>query len=147
MSSDVELNPGPVDFPCGNCALEVNESDSAINCDECGQWFHIQCQSIWQDAYEDLVATDRSLSRGCSNLDQLGKPTLRSRYAHTPFGSAPIPTPSSQKQITIFVIMSRKVCKLSGVLIGRAKIFVLVTSYWYHTGFHLLAGSYLSYNR
>ena len=28
-------------------------------------------------------------------VDQLAKPTFRSRYAHTPFGSAPVPTPSS----------------------------------------------------
>ena len=25
------------------------------------------------------------------NLDQLAKPIFRSRYAHTPFGSAPVP--------------------------------------------------------
>ena len=58
-----------MDFLCGNCALEVNESDSAINCDECGQWFHIQCLSIGKDTYEDLVATDRSFSWVCSNCD------------------------------------------------------------------------------
>ena len=32
---------------------------------------------------------------GSPHLDQLAKPTFRSRYAHTPFGSEPVPTPSS----------------------------------------------------
>ena len=36
-------------------------------------------------------------------------------------------------------------CQLSGVFIGRAKIFAIVTSYWYHTGFRRLAGSNVSY--
>ena len=30
-----------------------------------------------------------------ASLDQLAKPTVRSRYAHTPFGSAPLLIPSS----------------------------------------------------
>ena len=33
-------------------------------------------------------------------------------------------------------------CQLSGVLIGRAKIFII----WYHTGFRRLAGCYVGYN-
>ena len=31
----------------------------------------------------------------CLDVDQLAKPILRSRHAHTPFGSAPVPTSSS----------------------------------------------------
>ena len=33
LSADVETNPGPTDYPCGNCALEVCDTDPAINCD------------------------------------------------------------------------------------------------------------------
>lgn len=69
MSADVELNPGPADFPCGNCAIEVHDDDAAMECDECGLWFHIQCQAIGQDTYDDLVATDQSFSWICSNCD------------------------------------------------------------------------------
>ena len=69
MSADVELNPGPMEFPCGNCAIEVLDVDSALECDECGMWFHIQCQAIGQEAYDDLVATDQSFSWICSNCD------------------------------------------------------------------------------
>ena len=41
MSADVELNPGPADYPCGNCAIEDLDNDADIVCDECGLWFHI----------------------------------------------------------------------------------------------------------
>ncbi|MCG8046380.1 MAG: hypothetical protein JAY66_11960 [Candidatus Thiodiazotropha taylori] len=69
MSADVESNPGPTDFPCGNCAIEVLDDDAALECDKCGLWFHIQCQAIGQDMYDDLVATDQSFSWICSNCD------------------------------------------------------------------------------
>ena len=59
----------PTEFPCGNCTIEVLDADSALECDECGMWFHIQCQAIGQEAYDDLVATDQSFSWICSNCD------------------------------------------------------------------------------
>ena len=64
MSADVELNSGPTVFPCSNCAIEILDTDAALECDECGMWFHIQCQSIGQEAYDDLVATDQSFLHG-----------------------------------------------------------------------------------
>ena len=64
-----------------------------------------------------------------TDVDQLAKPTFRSLYAHNPFGSAPVPVLLTKKQITIFVMRSRKMCQLSGVLIGRAKIFVILVSH------------------
>ena len=69
MSADVELNPGLTEFPCGNCAIEVVDTDAALECDECGMWFHIQCQATGQEAYDDKVATDQSFSWICSNCD------------------------------------------------------------------------------
>ena len=36
MSADVELNPGPTEIPCGNCAIEVLDADSALVSVECG---------------------------------------------------------------------------------------------------------------
>ena len=51
------------------------------------------------------------------------------------FGSAPVLILLSYKQITIFVMRSRKVCQLSGVLIGRAKIFVILVSHWLSSAF------------
>ena len=75
------------------------------------------------DIYEPCCDLYTLFSR--TFLDQLAKLTFRSRYAHAPLGSAPVPI----LQITIFVMRSRKVCQLSGVLIGRAKIFVILVSY------------------
>ena len=70
LSADVELNPGPVDFPCGSCAQEVTDYDPAAECDECGQRFHIQCQSFDQGTYDDWIAADHSFFWTCSNCDQ-----------------------------------------------------------------------------
>ena len=46
-------------------------------------WFHIQCQAIGQEAYDDLVATDQSFSWICSNCDH---PNF-SNSAHSSFAS------------------------------------------------------------
>ena len=75
MSADVELNPGPTESPCGNCAIEVLDADSALECDE--------CQAIGQEEYNDLVATDQSFSWICSNCD---RPNF-SNSAHSSFAS------------------------------------------------------------
>ena len=56
-------------FPCGYCAIEVLDADSALECDACRMWFHVQCQAIGPEAYDDLVATDQSFSWICSNCD------------------------------------------------------------------------------
>ena len=46
------------------------------------------------------------MGRDWMNLDQLAKLTFHSRYAYTPFGSAPVPILSSWKVIAIFVMRS-----------------------------------------
>ena len=71
LLADIETNPGPIDYPCGNCALKVQETDPAIECDDCGQWFHIQCESIGQSTFDDWVYTDRSFSWVCSKCESL----------------------------------------------------------------------------
>ena len=53
-----------------HAALEVSDSDPAVECDECGHWFHIQCQSIDQGTYDDWVASDHSFSWICSKCDR-----------------------------------------------------------------------------
>ena len=30
LFADIETNPGPIDYPCGNCALKVQDTDPAI---------------------------------------------------------------------------------------------------------------------
>ena len=43
---------------------------------------------LWCDHYRGRPSTTRNaLSKPfCTDIDQLAKPTVRSRYAHTPFG-------------------------------------------------------------
>ena len=52
-------------------------------------------------------------------LDQLAKPTFYSRYAHTPFGSAPLPILSSWKVITNVVMKSEELGGVSFVIESR----------------------------
>ena len=56
-----------------------------------------QSKSSESDKTDDKASKYRTTNVGSAFLvlDQLAKPTFRSRYAHTPFGSAPLPTLSS----------------------------------------------------
>ena len=40
---------------CGTCDLQVHWSDRGLACDQCGQWFHGQCQSIDTKHYDSLA--------------------------------------------------------------------------------------------
>ena len=45
-----------------------------INCDSCGQWFHIYCQSFGQDRYETIWAAKYSQNLlAMSHLDKIGR--------------------------------------------------------------------------
>ena len=66
----MELNSGPVDFPYGSCVQEVTDYDPAVECDECGQWFYIQCQSVHQGTYDDWIAADHSFFWTRPHYDQ-----------------------------------------------------------------------------
>lgn len=46
LCGDVELNPGPVKFPCGVCNKAVRNGVRAVCCDMCDKWFHIKCTSM-----------------------------------------------------------------------------------------------------
>jgi hypothetical protein len=70
LSNDIETNPGH-EYPCGSCGTEVFENDLAIQCDTCSQWFHINCQNVDSNTYNDLVALDGSFSWICSICDGL----------------------------------------------------------------------------
>ena len=91
LSSDIEANPGPTDYPCGPCAVEVQNNDPALEFDDFGQWLHIQCESIGQNTYDDWVNTDRSFSWVCSgcgnanysNLSQNNSNSFTSRNSYS----------------------------------------------------------------
>ena len=56
QSTNVEVNPGPVvsQYPCGYCNLEVTWSQKGIYCEECGIWYHTDCQGIGDGTYDKL---------------------------------------------------------------------------------------------
>ena len=56
QSTNVEANPGPAasQYPCGYCALEVTRSQKGIYCEECGMWYHTDCQGIGDGTYDRL---------------------------------------------------------------------------------------------
>ena len=56
-SSDIALNPGPdsSNFPCGYCHKEVTWSNiMSLMCDNCDQWFHVDCQGIGNTTFDIL---------------------------------------------------------------------------------------------
>lgn len=51
LSGDIQLNPGPVKFPCGICRLAVATNHRALECESCETWFHIKCVSVSPSDY------------------------------------------------------------------------------------------------
>ena len=70
ISSDVETNPGP-DYPCGTCGSQVCDTDPAVECDNCGMWFHLQCQGLDSSWYQQLVDCEQSFAWSCTTCGNL----------------------------------------------------------------------------
>ena len=51
LSYDVELNPGPVHFPCSLCYKTVRMNQRALQCDVCACWCHCVCCGVDIHAY------------------------------------------------------------------------------------------------
>ncbi len=60
LCGDVELNPGPVKFPCGVCNKAVRNGVRAVCCDMCDKWFHIKCTSMSNVVYKVLKNSSKS---------------------------------------------------------------------------------------
>ena len=54
LCGDVEVNPGPVSFPCTVCGKSVAEVDRAIECDSCSLWCHALHDGISEAEYNVL---------------------------------------------------------------------------------------------
>ena len=71
VSGDIELNPGPVRFPCGMCGRAVQSNQRGICCDRCDRWFHVRtgCANITGDEYARLSNSSESwVCNICSTL-------------------------------------------------------------------------------
>ena len=61
ISHDVETNPGPgptsitqASWNCGICDKPCGWENQAVACDECGKWYHIDCQGITTRLYNQM---------------------------------------------------------------------------------------------
>ena len=55
LCGDVETNPGPTFF-CPLCDNEVKPFHFAVQCNDCGQWYHLKCVNTTQDVCTAIVA-------------------------------------------------------------------------------------------
>ena len=62
QSSDIECNPGPPKFPCGDCgkACTWNQRRPVIACDSCDIWFHKDCIGLTSQVFDTLAFSDAS---------------------------------------------------------------------------------------
>ena len=56
LEGDVELNPGPVRFPCTICKKPVKKNQRGLCCDACNLWSHACCSRVSKKEYEKLSA-------------------------------------------------------------------------------------------
>ena len=54
LAGDVELNPGPVRFPCTVCQKPVKCNQRGIQCSICDNWTHAKCGSVSIEEYVRL---------------------------------------------------------------------------------------------
>ena len=65
LSGDIAENPGPYQpkYPCGLCTKAAKWGQSAIECDNCQNWFHRECLGMSETIY-DILAQHDSYSYG-----------------------------------------------------------------------------------
>lgn len=70
-------------YSCGSCGLEVLDNHQAVECDTCMHWFHIECENMSNDTYNELVARDCSswLCSGCDSLNVSSQTTKLSNIS------------------------------------------------------------------
>ena len=57
ISNDINLNPGPTEFPCGLCNKAVRWNQRGICCDNCDLWYHMCCINLSIASYTALENT------------------------------------------------------------------------------------------
>ena len=57
-AGDIEINPGPVKYPCGRCCKAVKSNQRGIFCEVCYQWFHTRCINMSNPEYQRLSLSD-----------------------------------------------------------------------------------------
>ncbi len=58
LAGDVEVNPGPIRYPCTVCSKSVKSNQRGILCDRCELWTHARCCQTDATEYERLGTND-----------------------------------------------------------------------------------------
>ena len=54
IAGDVEINPGPIRFPCTVCQKPVRTNQRGVCCDACDLWTHASCARVGNEEYAKL---------------------------------------------------------------------------------------------
>ena len=68
LTSKSTLDPK---YPCGSCGRAVSNKQAAVSCDACDQWFHIKCQGMSQQTYNDNIGVDFSWTCSACTLSNI----------------------------------------------------------------------------
>lgn len=64
-SADIETNPGPrqIKYPCQICEKAVTWRQRGVACDDCEQWYHVDCMAMSTATYNNI----HNISWICTN--------------------------------------------------------------------------------
>ena len=60
LSGDIEINPGPVRYPCTSCKKSVTKNQKGTSCNCCGLWSHKKCENLTDQQYKLLLNTPKN---------------------------------------------------------------------------------------
>ena len=58
LQGNVESNPGPCRYPCGECSAPVKSNQRGVQCEACYFWLHASCIGPTIDDYQNLQSSD-----------------------------------------------------------------------------------------
>ena len=69
LSSDINLHPGPVKYPCSVCAKPVRKR--IMSCEKCGLWLHKKCDPTFKLENNSLSFCKPCQNKSNDNLDNV----------------------------------------------------------------------------
>ena len=95
---DIESNPGPIKFPCGECHKAVRSNQHGIACDDCETWFHTKCIRMSDTLYyaHTSITPWTCFSCGIPNFSSTLFKTLPAELVLSTMGSFGPPAPETE---------------------------------------------------
>ena len=69
LSGDINLHPGPVQYPCSVCAKPVKKR--LISCEKCGLWIHKRCNQFEKPRIGSLLTCRPCQNKPIDHLDNI----------------------------------------------------------------------------